>query len=234
MFSKQLTQKQSFVIRINRKFFCRPYNRWQYFYANGDGMMEMEMTDIERKTMSQPYKASEYHAAKNTTQDYYYPIHINDFRYNLKIENFPLTYVKPIKQIKWYNNHEFDAVMHGNEWIDMQLDMQIEEPMESNHYIQGSGQMRVLYFIIYTIIFSVIYAFYGFGISDSLENAYPFRKRFFNPDMGLIFANKNDFKTLDEPGINHEYDWAITDSKGNYLPKRALRYPFVDENTHRI
>lgn len=223
------------IVFFSKKEFSTPYNRWQYYYGNHDGNMEMEMTDIEAKTLSQPYVPSEYHSSKKPHPDYYFPAHINDFRYNLKYQNFPRTYIQPFKKLKHYNYSDFNEIMHKNEWYSFQLDMQIEEPIESNHYIQGGGQTRPLWLLLYFIVFGIIYSFYGHGIIDHLEVDNPYRKKFFPPDAGMIFKRMNDFKTKDDDDDHHpRYDYIVKDSKGNYLPRNVFRYSFRDENTDRI
>ena len=197
MQSKNLQQSKR-LIKVTVRYFTLPYNRWQYYYSNGDGNMQMEHTDIEKKNFPQPYVPLEHTKVKPTYPDYYFPDHINDVRFNLKYDNFPFTYVRPKTSQKIYNNNDYFQMMHSIEWNEMQLDAQIEEPIQSNHYQQGSSQMKGLYFIIYFVIFGIIYTFYGHGILDYHETNHPFRKRYFPAYSGLLFLKtsqkENNFK----------------------------------------
>lgn len=152
--------KQIRIVGIKRltlsqlKNFSTQFNRWQYYYANGDGNHQLDTTSIELKQLSQPYEPKEHYAMK-INPDFYYPGHVNDFRYNYKLQNIPNLYMKPLLKQKLYDPNDINALYHGNEWTDMQPDYQIEEPMSSNHYYQGSPHYRVLYFIAFFTIFGI-------------------------------------------------------------------------------
>jgi len=142
---------------VVKRHYQTPVNRWKYHYGAGDDYFEQQFTYIERMNFSQPFSPSQGH--KNLPE-YYYPEHVNDFRYNYNMQNIPNRFTAHSYGLKYYNNYSFDSLMHGNEWNDMIPDYQIEEPIESNHYIQHAGHKRSLYLVIYFIIFMFCKSFY--------------------------------------------------------------------------
>lgn len=137
------------------KSFSTQFNRWQYYYANGDGNHQMDTTSIEVKQFSQPYEPKEHYATKVGNPSFYFPEYVNDFRYNYKLDRIPHLYTRPLAKQKVYDPNDINALYHGNEWVDMQPDYQIEEPMSSNHYYQGSPHYRVLYLITFFGVFAI-------------------------------------------------------------------------------
>jgi hypothetical protein len=136
-----------------RLYHGTPVNRWKYHYAAGDGYFEQQNTYIERKNYEQPFNQKDSHPEP---PKYFHLPFASDFRYNLRLENVPGRHFHTGFFLKNYNTNDFDAIMHGNEWIDMQPDYQIEEPMDSNHYIQQSSHGRAFFYFMYFLIF-------GFG-----------------------------------------------------------------------
>lgn len=129
-----------------------PLNRWQFHYANEDGVYEQDLSWIEAKTMPQPLPKNYWLDHKNIP-DSYNPDHKNDVRYNFQPQYWPRRHMVHTYKLKVYNYNSLDSIMHGNEWYDMQLDFQIEEPMDSNHYIQHSGHMKAFWAFWFMLIF---------------------------------------------------------------------------------
>jgi hypothetical protein len=139
------------IFKLNKKNYQTPVNRWANHYSNGDNCFNQEWTYIETMNMSQPFDPKDATKAP----DYYHKQHANDFRYNKELANEPRRHLTTGLKLKVYNNHSLDALMHGNEWNDMQPDFQLEEPMGSNHYLQSGGHLRALWFFLYFMIFIV-------------------------------------------------------------------------------
>ena len=105
--------------------------------------------------MPQPFPANDFiYSHKGLPKDNF-PLHSNDLRYDFKIYNLPRRHYVPVFKLKLYNFNDLDAVMHMIGYNDMVLDYQIEEPMDSNHYIEHRSQMFVLGMIISGFIFIV-------------------------------------------------------------------------------
>lgn len=137
-------------IYVGSRSYQSPVNRWKYHYSNGDGFFEQELTYYERMNLPQPLTEEYSHKLR---PDYHWPNHLDNFRYDFNIKNWPRRHFVSTYRTKLYNNHDFYSLMHGNEWPDLQPDFQIEEPMSSNHYIQHGGHLRALYFVVFCIIF---------------------------------------------------------------------------------
>lgn len=150
--SKQKLFIKKVFITLSKKNYQTPINRWKYHYANGDDYFEQGKTFIERMNFSQPFDPKDGH---KLFPEFYYQQHANDFRYNYIQGNIPTRFPHITLGAKLYNNHNWDALMHSNEWNDMIPEYQIEEPIESNHYMQHSNHMRAVYMLIYVIIFGV-------------------------------------------------------------------------------
>lgn len=135
-----------------RLYHGTPVNRWRYHYAAGDGYFEQQHTYIERKNYEQPFNNDDGHP---DPPQYFHLPYASDFRYNLRLENVPARHFHTGLFLKYYNYNDTDSIMHGNEWIDMQPDYQIEEPMSSNHYIQQGPHTRALFYFMYIFIFGI-------------------------------------------------------------------------------
>lgn len=150
-FLSQIKSK-NLIMSVKRNY-GTPVNRWEHHFSNGDAYFEQTHTYIERKNYSQPFDNKMSHPKPPV----YFNIHQNnDFRYNVKYQNLPMRHTNQPLFLKLYNRNDINAVMHGNEWHDMQPDYQTEQPMDSNHYIQANGQQRAFYMFLYVFIF-------GFG-----------------------------------------------------------------------
>lgn len=152
MLKRQIICKKVMIIAIPKKNFSQPYNRWKFYYGAEDEISKMEQSHIECMKMTTPYKPLFYHDY-NENPAYYFPAQLNDPRYNYVIENVPQADRLPQHGTKYYNYHDFNEVMHANEWPDFQIDHQVEDPMDSNHYLQSNGQGRAVFMAIYLVLF---------------------------------------------------------------------------------
>lgn len=62
--------------------------------------------------------------------------------------------------MRFHNFYEFDEIMHSNQWNDFDLDHQLADPMESNHYLQGRSPFFVLLggcFLLVWVLCKIIY-----------------------------------------------------------------------------
>lgn len=135
-----------------RLYHGTPINRWKYHYAAGDGYYEQTHTYIERKNYEQPFNQDQGHPVPPA---YFHLPYASDFRYNFILENVPARHFHSGLFIKYYNGNDYDSIMHSNEWVDMQIDYQIEEPMSSNHYLQQGTHGRALFYFLYIFIFGI-------------------------------------------------------------------------------
>lgn len=221
--------KKTFYV-FTRKFYQTPVNRWQYHYAAGDNYERQVMTYIERKNMPQPL--TKEFGLKYTTYDH--PNHTCDFRYKFDASKLPKRSFVHELDTRFINKNDTWEMMHGNEWPDLQIDYQIEEPITSNHYIQNAGATRIIYFLIYFVVFTFVYAAYGYGLIDQLENKIPYRKRIQTPDKGFTFLRTDDFQSWDGITTNPQHDYVIYNKDGNMIPKRIFDFPMIDEKIFRI
>ena len=54
-----------------------------------------------------------------------------------------------------YNFNDLDAIVHMLGWNDFVLDYQVEEPMESNHYVENRSPFIIIFIIIGAFVFVV-------------------------------------------------------------------------------
>jgi hypothetical protein len=54
-----------------------------------------------------------------------------------------------------YNWHDIDEMHHGNGFTDFDLDYQLNDPMESNHYVQNRGILTNFAMAVVMFIFIV-------------------------------------------------------------------------------
>jgi hypothetical protein len=93
--------------------------------------------------MPQPFPAHDFIYSHKGLPEYY-PAHHNDIRYNFKISNWPRRHYVPVFKLKMYNFNDRDAVMHMMGWNDFVLDYQLEEPMDSNHYVENRSPLALV------------------------------------------------------------------------------------------
>lgn len=144
---------------LSKKFYLKQENRWASYYSQEYEVNRLGYTYVEAMNMPLPYVANYYHEDKSIPKDFH-PDHINDFRYNFSYKNYPSKNFESLRPLKLYNTHSVDSLMHGVEWRDYQPDYQIEEPMESNHYIQNTGPLRSIYLLIFLFIFTISKLYY--------------------------------------------------------------------------
>jgi hypothetical protein len=105
--------------------------------------------------MPQPYPKDHPIYTHKPVPPMLYPSHRNDVRYNHKFESFPRRHYVPDLKVRLHNFYEFYEVMHSNQWNDGDLDYQLADPMESNHYIQGRSPFAVLFGAAFLIVWCV-------------------------------------------------------------------------------
>lgn len=95
------------------------------------------------------------------------PLHKNDVRYDFKMENWPRRHHVNDFQFKLYNYSDWDQVMHSMQWIDHELDYQVADPMETNHYVQGRSPSYMIAMAVVLFTFVVgIYCYNNFSLSS--------------------------------------------------------------------
>lgn len=103
--------------------------------------------------MPQPFPKEDFIYSHKGTPSSNYPIHKDDIRYDFKPYLWPRRHFIPDFQIKMINFNDFDEIMHGVQWIDFDLEYQLADPMESNHYIQGYTPIVCLFFLVVIVYF---------------------------------------------------------------------------------
>ena len=83
------------------------------------------------------------------------PFHKNDVRYDFKMENWPRRHHVNDFQFKLYNYSDLDQAMHSMQWVDHELDYQVADPMESNHYVQGRSPSYMIIMAIVLFTFTI-------------------------------------------------------------------------------
>jgi hypothetical protein len=83
------------------------------------------------------------------------PAHKDDFRYDFKANLWPRRHYVPFYQLRQHNFNEYDEIMHNIQWCDFDLEYQLADPMESNHYIQGRTPFTCFMIALVIILFCV-------------------------------------------------------------------------------
>lgn len=142
-----------------------PINRWAFHYANEDGAYEEDLNYIEIKKIPQPFPKDhfiykhDFTYLKDRTPD-----HHNDVRYNLLPQFWPRRHQYKAHYVRQINFNDWDEIMHGNQWPDMDLDFQLADPMESNHYQQRPGVLGgvgilIAYITVFLVSINFIFLF---------------------------------------------------------------------------
>jgi hypothetical protein len=118
-------------------------------------VFERDFTWIELKTMPQPFPENDFTFSHKGTPKNLHPDHFNDVRYNFLKENWPRRHFYPDNLMRVYNYSDVDQIMHSIQWTDMEIDYQLADPIESNHYIQGRSPSFALFIFGCMIIFCV-------------------------------------------------------------------------------
>ena len=118
-------------------------------------MFEEDFNWIERKKMPQPFPADDFIYSHKGLPKANFPPHAHDFRYNYYPERLPRRHHVPDFLFKLYNFSDWDEIMHGLQWVDFELDYQLADPMESNHYIISRGPGFCLFLIVMAFVFCV-------------------------------------------------------------------------------
>jgi hypothetical protein len=105
--------------------------------------------------MPQPFPKDDFIFSHKGLPHHRYPSHMNDVRYNLRIENWPRRHFVPSFLFRQYNYSDADQIMHSIQWTDMEIDYQLADPMETNHYIQAKSPLMVVLFALTFFIFAV-------------------------------------------------------------------------------
>jgi|LauGreDrversion4_2_1035121.scaffolds.fasta_scaffold713418_2 hypothetical protein len=104
--------------------------------------------------MPQPFPDKDFIYSHKGLPPHNYPIHAHDFRYNYYLERLPRRHFVPNYLFKQYNFNDFDSMMHGIQWADMEPDYQVADPMETNHYYQGRSPSFVIFMAVGLFIFT--------------------------------------------------------------------------------
>ena len=109
---------------------------------------------MERKKMPQPFPTDDPTYSHKGLPPLNFPLHKNDVRFDFKMENMPRRHHVNDFQFKLYNYSDWDQVMHSMQWLDHELDYQVADPMETNHYIQGRSPSYA--FIMAIVLFTFV------------------------------------------------------------------------------
>jgi hypothetical protein len=105
--------------------------------------------------MPQPFPANDFIYSHKGLPAINHPLHKNDVRYDFKINLWPRRHYVPVFKLKLYNFNDLDAIMHMMGWNDFALDYQLEEPMDSNHYVENRSPLALFFLIFGAAIFIV-------------------------------------------------------------------------------
>lgn len=83
------------------------------------------------------------------------PLHRNDFRYNFHSHLIPRRHFVPDFKMKVYNFSDFNEIVHRSGFNDFDLDHQLADPMESNHYINARSPSFMIFMMCTTLLFVV-------------------------------------------------------------------------------
>lgn len=107
--------------------------------------------------MPQPFPSNDPIFSHKPYPAIFLPSHKNDFRYKFNFHLIPRRHFVPDFKIKVYNFSDFNEIVHRSGFNDFDLDHQLADPMESNHYINARSPMFVIFLGVITIfcIFSM-------------------------------------------------------------------------------
>lgn len=190
--------------------------------------------------MPQPFPKESFTFSHKGLPKDNFPLTAHDFRYNYRLDRLPRRHHCPDHLFKLYNFSDYDAMMHGIQWADYELDYQLADPMESNHYIQGRSPSFAVFMALGLILFTFIYPMWGYGVLDYVEDITKLRKVFQFPDASLVFTwfgsfpGHNNGLPIEKSELANENLGARQDKDGNILPNNIRKYYFEDEYTYRI
>ena len=72
------------------------------------------------------------------------PLHRHDFRYKFNYHSIPRRHFVPDFKMKVYNFNDFNEIVHRSGFNDFDLDHQLADPMDSNHYINSRSPMFIV------------------------------------------------------------------------------------------
>ena len=147
----------------------KPINRWQYvflslnqYYSNEDGIFEENFNYIEQMTIPQPFPTNHLIFSHKGLPPNLYPSHFNDVRYVHKTYLWPRRHFVPDfkvillnDQFRLVNNYNFEDLLHGNGFPDFDLDYQLADPMESNHYVQNRSISFNFFMMGFFFVFTI-------------------------------------------------------------------------------
>ena len=130
-------------------------------------------------------------------------------------------------------------MMHGIQWVDFEIDYQLADPMESNHYINGRSPSFAVFMAVGLFVFTFLYPLWGYGVLEAFEDPYKLRKVFQFPDASLVFTWLASFPghmmgAPTNPVTMADRMGARMDKDGNILPNNIQKYYFEDEYTYRV
>ena len=81
------------------------------------------------------------------------PLHRHDFRYTYHYHLIPRRHFVPDFKMKVYNFSDFNEIVHRSGFNDFDLDHQLADPMESNHYINARSPSFMVFMASTIILF---------------------------------------------------------------------------------
>ncbi len=104
--------------------------------------------------MPQPFPKDDFIYSHKWLPNDTFPLHAHDFRYNYYTDRLPRRHFVQSFPFKLYDFSDYDAMMHGIQWADYELDYQLADPMETNHYIQGRPPAMYVFMALGLFLFT--------------------------------------------------------------------------------
>ncbi len=105
--------------------------------------------------MPQPFPSNDPIFSHKHYPTVFLPLHKHDFRYKFNYHLIPRRHFVPDFKMKVYNFSDFNEIVHRSGFNDFDLDHQLADPMESNHYINGRSPLFVIMMAGITLLFVV-------------------------------------------------------------------------------
>jgi hypothetical protein len=117
--------------------------------------------------MPQPFPKNDFYYSHKGIPPSQYPLHIGDVRYNFMPNHWPRRHFVSDMLMKQHNFNDYDEIMHDVQWHDYDLDYQLADPMESNHYLKGRSplvaMMGILFFFVLVVSKNINIKYFSFS-----------------------------------------------------------------------
>jgi hypothetical protein len=102
---------------------------------------------MEMKKMPHPFPDNDFIFSHKGLPAMNFPLHLNDVRYNFIPDQWPRRHFVHSFKFKQYNFNDFDEIMHGIQFAEFELDMQLADPISSNHYYKNRAPSFVFFLV---------------------------------------------------------------------------------------